>query len=352
MAETVKTTTARAAPRRARKDPNEAPVFLQKTYQMIDTAPVGVAGWSEEGDTFVVKDLEEFANLLPRFFKHRNFRSFVRQLNFYGFRKMRTDGALISNRPAHWWEFRHEKFLKGKPELLTHIKRANHYEAGPGEEGDGPTVVVTPDNSTEVAGLKGKVAELTNTIEHLTSLVDKMLAERRTGQIDASIPEGAMSTAEVLAALNSKKRKLNGIPPMSGSSVQPALTTAPSSSPLRNGRTDSMNMIRPFGDEPDEATLFSQLSLDSKSLDVGPTRQESLDSIGTIDFDADALQDVPPLAPYLATAALGAFFTQIAESAASTDGGFNDAFALSHPYISEGKPLSRTSSVEGVYVHA
>ena len=28
---------ARAAPRRARKDPNEAPVFLQKTYQMIDT---------------------------------------------------------------------------------------------------------------------------------------------------------------------------------------------------------------------------------------------------------------------------------------------------------------------------
>ena len=37
MAETVKTTTARAAPRRARKDPNEAPVFLQKTYQMIDT---------------------------------------------------------------------------------------------------------------------------------------------------------------------------------------------------------------------------------------------------------------------------------------------------------------------------
>jgi hypothetical protein len=116
--------------------------------------------------------------------------------------------------------------------------------------------VVTPDNSAEVASLKGKVAELTTTIEHLTSLVDKMLAERRTGQVDASIPQGAMSTAEVLAALNSKKRKLSGVPPVSGSSVQPALTTAPSSSPLRNGRADSMNMIRPFGDEPDEATLF------------------------------------------------------------------------------------------------
>lgn len=32
-----KSASVRAAPRRARKDPNEAPVFLQKTYQMIDS---------------------------------------------------------------------------------------------------------------------------------------------------------------------------------------------------------------------------------------------------------------------------------------------------------------------------
>ena len=37
MADGSKSTSARAPPRRARKDPNEAPVFLQKTYQMIDT---------------------------------------------------------------------------------------------------------------------------------------------------------------------------------------------------------------------------------------------------------------------------------------------------------------------------
>ena len=49
-------------------------------------------------------------------------------------RKLRTDGALIPDRPTHWWEFRHEKFLKGRPELLAQIKRANHYESGPAGE--------------------------------------------------------------------------------------------------------------------------------------------------------------------------------------------------------------------------
>mmetsp|Transcript_76601 Transcript_76601/g.219779 ORF Transcript_76601/g.219779 Transcript_76601/m.219779 type:complete len:175 (-) Transcript_76601:13-537(-) len=134
MAEDSNNGSVRAAPRRARKDPNEAPVFLQKTFQMVDTCPDDIGGWSENGDTFIVKDMEAFANLLPKFFKHKNFRSFVRQLNFYGFRKLRTDGALISERPAHWWEFRHEKFMKGKVEWLTQIKRANHYEQSPSDQ--------------------------------------------------------------------------------------------------------------------------------------------------------------------------------------------------------------------------
>jgi hypothetical protein len=54
---------SRAPPRRAKKDPNEVPLFLQKSYQMIDTAPADIAGWTETGDSFVVKEMEPFCDL-------------------------------------------------------------------------------------------------------------------------------------------------------------------------------------------------------------------------------------------------------------------------------------------------
>lgn len=47
-------------------------------------------GWTPTGDSFVIKDMYEFqTNILPRLFKHSNSASFIRQLNKYGFRKVR-----------------------------------------------------------------------------------------------------------------------------------------------------------------------------------------------------------------------------------------------------------------------
>lgn len=45
------------------------------------------------------------------------------QLNFYGFRKVKSDLCSVDN-PV--WEFRHPKFIKGMPHLLSDIKRAIH----------------------------------------------------------------------------------------------------------------------------------------------------------------------------------------------------------------------------------
>jgi len=73
-------------------DAGAAPVFLRKTYRMIDGCPPELGGWSDAGDTFVVKDQEAFSLMqIPQYFRHNNFSSFVRQLNFYGFRKVKTD---------------------------------------------------------------------------------------------------------------------------------------------------------------------------------------------------------------------------------------------------------------------
>lgn len=59
--------------------------FLTKTYHMVDDPIVDdVISWNEEGSTFVVWRPAEFAHdLLPKYFKHNNFSSFVRQLNTY-----------------------------------------------------------------------------------------------------------------------------------------------------------------------------------------------------------------------------------------------------------------------------
>jgi len=46
---------------------------------MIDTCDPAIAGWSEDGETFVVKDPEKFeSTIIPQFFKHSKFSSFVR----------------------------------------------------------------------------------------------------------------------------------------------------------------------------------------------------------------------------------------------------------------------------------
>lgn len=59
--------------------------FLIKTYDMIeDPVTDSIVSWSHSGRSFVVWNPPEFArDLLPTYFKHNNFSSFVRQLNTY-----------------------------------------------------------------------------------------------------------------------------------------------------------------------------------------------------------------------------------------------------------------------------
>lgn len=61
------------------------PPFLTKTYEIIeDTTTNHIVSWSRGNNSFVVWDPQSFSlSLLPKYFKHSNFSSFVRQLNTY-----------------------------------------------------------------------------------------------------------------------------------------------------------------------------------------------------------------------------------------------------------------------------
>eukprot|EP01137_Pigoraptor_chileana_P010497 Opistho-2@60249 len=89
-------------------------------------------GWSNKGQNFLVINAERFSkDVLPLYFKHNNFASFIRQLNMYGFSKVTSVRKGMVQGPPHAWEFSHQYFRKGHPDLLCHINRKTYSGSAP-----------------------------------------------------------------------------------------------------------------------------------------------------------------------------------------------------------------------------
>ncbi|XP_047580980.1 heat shock factor protein 1 isoform X9 [Lutra lutra] len=107
--------------------PSNVPAFLTKLWTLVsDPDTDALICWSpQSGNSFHVFDQGQFAKeVLPKYFKHNNMASFVRQLNMYGFRKVVhiEQGGLVKPERDDT-EFQHPCFLRGQEQLLENIKR-------------------------------------------------------------------------------------------------------------------------------------------------------------------------------------------------------------------------------------
>lgn len=159
--------------------------FVKKLFSMLDDkAYESVVAWSPSGESFIVKDMNDFTkHVLPRNFRHSNFASFVRQLNKYDFHKVKNpeDGSGSGAVGEHVWEFQHPDFIRGREDLLENVKRKIPAKkktnlkggaAAEGERDDSPSIPPPVDLSESKMGESH--AELRAQIAHLTANQDQM----------------------------------------------------------------------------------------------------------------------------------------------------------------------------------
>jgi len=98
--------------------PQQFPRRLYKMLQSESGNPShNIIKWSESGGAFQIADISTFSSLvLPMYFKTSKFSSFQRNLNLYGFSKVRKGPDTNM--------YRHPAFLRGRPELLSQLKKS------------------------------------------------------------------------------------------------------------------------------------------------------------------------------------------------------------------------------------
>jgi len=104
---------------------SQVPQFIAKLYKLAN-APQTAShiAWSDEGSSFWVVNVEAFSrDVLPVYFKHNNYASFVRQLNMYGFHRSTEPKGKVEPGVTLVERFSHPMFVKGREDLIAEIHR-------------------------------------------------------------------------------------------------------------------------------------------------------------------------------------------------------------------------------------
>ncbi len=101
--------------------------FPQKLFDLLtkassDCQSSDIVSWKPDGNTFIVHDHARFAaEFLPTYFGHTQFRSFDRQLNYWGFELVSP--RTINNKSFGGKSWKHPFFQKDRRDLLQKVTR-------------------------------------------------------------------------------------------------------------------------------------------------------------------------------------------------------------------------------------
>ncbi|KAF7359442.1 Transcriptional factor [Mycena sanguinolenta] len=159
------------------------PAFLDKLYEMVNDPETNeLIKWSDSGDSFYVYDQVKFAReLLPHWFKHQNFASFVRQLNMYGFHKIPhlQQGVLKSKAGSEHWNFVHPNFRRDQHDLLCYIQRKKSTTAAEDER----EAAALPAANAQVLDIHGIVNGIAAIQRHQTAISAELSDLKRNNEL-------------------------------------------------------------------------------------------------------------------------------------------------------------------------
>jgi hypothetical protein len=124
----------------------------------------------------------------------------VRQLNFYGFRKIKSEPLKLTEVPVDpeelkFWRFRHPSFLRGRPDLLIEIRKTTQHHGVDEQE-----VIAL---KQEVRDLREQIASITTEMKRMASILQSVTGHNPSvGKVSTSKKRKSPPTPDAVVSAN------------------------------------------------------------------------------------------------------------------------------------------------------